>query len=734
MPPAATDQRGQPRSHPTCDIGAYEVQTVLLAVPGGQTSGLCQSWADACELRYALSGSLSGQEIWAAAGTYKPAADTNRAATFQLKDGVALYGGFAGTESARAQRNPAVNVTVLSGDLNGDDNNNVKYDEPTRADNSYHVVTGVTGATLDGFIITAGHADGTLTGRHGGGMYNDASSPALTNVTFISNVAILDGGGMYNDASSPALTNVTFSGNVAIGYGGGMYNDDSSPTLARVTFNGNISQYMNGGGMYNWSSSPSLTNVTFSGNSAWGNGAGMYNGSSSPLLTNVTFSGNAATFSGGGMFSGGAANPQVHNTIFWGNTASNGAQIFADSVTPTLSDCVVEGGYAGTNVITTTPNLGTLGNYGGATQTIPLLAGSSAIDTGNNATCASTDQRGVARPQGARCGIGAYELDTTAPMVTSVTRLNPSPTNLASVDFAVTFSEAVTGVGAAGFAVTSTGTIGGAAVTGVAGGPIAYTVTVNTGTGNGAIRLDVTATAAISDIAGNSLAGLPYIGGDSYSVDKIAPTVAMTSLAANPANSSPIAVTVDFSEIVTGFSSAGVATVNGAVSNFTGSGASYAFDLIPAGQGLVTAGIAAGVATDLAGNGNTVAAQFARAYDSIAPTVVSSLRAGANPTSAAMVSFTVTFSESVTGVDVSDFALTKTGAIAGESVTGVSGGPAVYTVTVNTGTGSGAIRLDVVDDHTIVDAALNPLGGSYTGGETYDVRLYRTYLPLVVRN
>ncbi len=63
----------------------------------------------------------------------------------------------------------------------------------------------------------------------------------------------------------------------------------------------------------------------------------------------------------------------------------------------------------------------------------------------------------------------------------------------------------------------------------------------------------------------------------------------------------------------------------------------------------------------------------------------------------------------------------------------------VYTVTVNTCTGNGTIRLDVVDDDTILDAALNPLGGvgagngSYASGETYDVRFYRTYLPLVMR-
>jgi hypothetical protein len=72
-------------------------------------------------------------------------------------------------------------------------------------------------------------------------------------------------------------------------------------------------------------------------------------------------------------------------------------------------------GSACTNVITANPKLGALGDYGGFTQTIPLLPGSSAMDRGNNATCPATDQRGVPRPQGPACDIGAFEVKQSPP-------------------------------------------------------------------------------------------------------------------------------------------------------------------------------------------------------------------------------------------------------------------------------------------------------------------------------
>jgi len=149
----------------------------------------------------------------------------------------------------------------------------------------------------------------------GGGMYNTASSPNLTNVIFISNTASYEGGGIYNHLSTPKLTKVTFNGNTA-NNGGGMINDVSSPGLTGVNFNGNRANDL-GGGVYNNNSFPTLTNVTFSGNTAT-TGGGMCNYQSNPKLTNNTFSGNTATI-GGGMVNADHSSPTLTNVTFSGN-------------------------------------------------------------------------------------------------------------------------------------------------------------------------------------------------------------------------------------------------------------------------------------------------------------------------------------------------------------------------------------------------------------------------------
>jgi len=333
--------------------------TVLYVSPNG-VSRTCDSWENTCGLQTALAVAEAGDEIWVRAGIYKPAPDTHFLdATFHLKEGVAVYGGFAGTESTRDQRNWETHITVLSGDLGGDDRTGSDGVVTDTADiigkNAYHVVTGSgvsATAILDGFVITAGYASLTPPNIHGygGGMFNWAGSPTLNNLIFSGNTAgkgtaYYGGGGMFNIRSSnPILTHVTFVANTA-GGGGGMYNDHSDPILNDVTFSGNksidascMSNYINSSPVLNGvnfndnsssnkgcmvnhvNSNPTLTDVTFSGNSAR-YGSGIYNYQSSPTLTDVVFSDNKAGHVGGAMENEDHSNPILTNVLFSGNSA-----------------------------------------------------------------------------------------------------------------------------------------------------------------------------------------------------------------------------------------------------------------------------------------------------------------------------------------------------------------------------------------------------------------------------
>jgi hypothetical protein len=338
------------------------------------------SWPDAyLYLQDALDLAISGDEIWVAEATYRPTGPGgDRTATFQLISGVALYGGFPSGGGNWADRDPIAYETILSGDLNGDDG----LDFANNAENSYHVVTGSgTDATaiLNGFTITAGNANGVqFYDKDGGGMYNDDSSPTLTDCTFSNNWAYSGGGGMYNRYSSPTLTNCTFSDNSADEAGGmynysnssptltnctftgnradlgaGMFNrDNSSPTLTNCAFTRNKAAVAQGGGMANmFNSSSTLTNCIFSGNYATSYGGGMYNYESNPILTNCTLSSNLATSAGGGMYNSWDSSPTLTNCILWANSDSGGmdesAQVHTNSGTPVVNYSCIQGTWTG---------------------------------------------------------------------------------------------------------------------------------------------------------------------------------------------------------------------------------------------------------------------------------------------------------------------------------------------------------------------------------------------------
>ncbi len=215
---------------PLVDMGAYEYDSEPLGgrlyVHAGATgTGTGIDWANALtDLPPALLTALVARDrvsqIWVAAGGYRPDLHGgDRGSTFHLFDGVAVFGGFAGTETDLSERDPDVNVTILSGDLNGNDD---AANPSTYTDNVYHVVTAShTNATaiLDGFTISGGNADGTGSDALGAGVYMSAGKPTLNRIRVSSNQA---GGAVYSDFGQPQLGTLTIDTGTSTGTNAGI--------------------------------------------------------------------------------------------------------------------------------------------------------------------------------------------------------------------------------------------------------------------------------------------------------------------------------------------------------------------------------------------------------------------------------------------------------------------------------------------------------------------------------
>ncbi|RME88037.1 MAG: hypothetical protein D6770_07895, partial [Anaerolineae bacterium] len=285
--------------------------------------------------------------------------------------------------------------------------------------NSVRVFSVTSGTTVElkGLTIAHGNAD------IGGGVYN-AGTLTITDCTFSNNQATANdggGGGIFNTGTGTlTVTGSLFSNNQATstaGVGGAILSLGPL-TVTNSTFANNQVQ-QRGGGIYILNSSLTVTNSTFSDNQA-GEGGGIYNLDSTLHLRNTIL----ANSQGGGkdcFNDGGTLVEDTHNLIE-NNAASP-------------NNC-------GTPTQTGDPNLGPLQDNGGPTQTMALGAGSPAIDNGDNAVCPATDQRGVARPQGIGCDIGAYEYEDLIPPTVVATSLLPSYTT-GPTSFTVTFNENV---------------------------------------------------------------------------------------------------------------------------------------------------------------------------------------------------------------------------------------------------------------------------------------------------
>ncbi len=358
---------------------------------------------------------------------------------------------------------------------------------------------------------------------------------------------------------------------------------------------------------------------------------------------------------------------------------------------------------------------------------------------------------------GAAPDIGAFEAAVSTPFaVTSITRMDANPTGAGIVNFKVTFSKPVTGVDLtppfSDLSLVADASVQGAAITSVtAVSDSVFTVSVTTGSGSGLLRLDLLDDDSIKDAAGNPLGGIGtgngnFNAGEVYAIERsVLTATAITRIDPTPSNSVFVHFNLIFSKEASGvdigdFTLTTTGTIaNASVDAVSGAGSAYVVTVnTGTGDGTLRLDLVDNdsildlASTPLGGvgtaNGNFNGGET-YAINRSAPFLISSLRADPSPTSAATVRYTLTFSEPVSGVDVSDFSLPASGVVEA-SVANVSGADSVYIVTVNTGSGSGFFRLDLIDNDSILDAGGVPLGGTGPGngnfvtGEIYTVERF----------
>jgi len=340
-------------------------------------------------------------------------------------------------------------------------------------DNGTGATVTVTNSTFSGSILGSGifnHGtdntvlinNSTFSSNYagtGGGITNGDPSNTVTVTNSVFSGNYTGGGGAIWNEGTLTVTNSTFYGNAAstgsISSPGGAIANRGTLTVTSSTFYNNGSQF--GGAIANLAGSATITNSTIYFNLATYYGGGIANGGTL-TVTNSTLSNNG-TFAGtgGGIYnndSGSGSTTTLNNTIV--ANSGGGSDCANNSGTFNINHSLIMDGSCGvTNGVngnlTGDPNLGSLTDNGGPTQTMTLLPGSPAIDAGDDTMCAAAvgspnygagglDQRGTTRPQGSACDIGAYEVPGGIPLVTSTTpAANATLTSLSTIT--VTFNQ-----------------------------------------------------------------------------------------------------------------------------------------------------------------------------------------------------------------------------------------------------------------------------------------------------
>lgn len=367
------------------------VNSTTDAVDANPGNGVCATAGDVCTLRAAVqeANALAGDDtIVLPAGTYTltiAGQGEDSAATGDLditSGALTIIGAGAGSTIVEGGTSQALGV-----------------------DRVFHI-TGAFTVNISGVTIRNGRGPGN---GQGGGIYN-MGRLTVTNSTFSGNG--VDGYGFgagISNAGTLTVTNSTFSGNQA-SEGPGINNGaNATLTITGSTFSNNGGAY--GGGIAIDSlGTVAITSSTFSSNTVTIWGGGISNGATL-TVTNSTFSGNKAG-SGGGIYNSGTTT--LRNTIVANSTGGGDCAIGGGTVSNGGNNIVEDNtcGFTGGS----DPNLGSLADNGGPTQTHALQSPSPAINTANPAYCPTTDQRGYSRPD--TCDIGSYEYNGSPTAVT----------------------------------------------------------------------------------------------------------------------------------------------------------------------------------------------------------------------------------------------------------------------------------------------------------------------------
>lgn len=336
-----------------CAVMLQAHATIIYVNQNATGANTGTSWTNAyTSLQSGISATVTGDQIWVAAGTYKPTATTNRSIYFVMPSGVSIYGGFAGTETLLSQRDWVANSTVLSGDIG---TTGYAYD------NSYHVVYAysVTSNTrLDGFTIRDGYARDISYNYYGGGLYIANSSMTVANCIFTNNSTNSAGAAIAQTGSGGPTTGILNLSNCSLVYntggtGAALYLRGTQSNITHC----NISDNNGSEVVYISDGTANIDRCVISGNNTSGGYGTMFveNLGGAINMYNSLVAGNLSdNTSGLEIRPDDALTQRIWNCTFAGNKSTGTSTAYNATVVlstyTNMSNCIVYGNYNGKSV------------------------------------------------------------------------------------------------------------------------------------------------------------------------------------------------------------------------------------------------------------------------------------------------------------------------------------------------------------------------------------------------